>query len=73
MTEGMANGVSWAPFNEKKPFGKGTTVGGDAITYGKIRWEATKAVREGRATPEQTLLVHDTDRVIAEAMEIRGE
>ncbi len=73
MAEGIKDGVSWAPFNENKPFGKGSVVGGDGIPFGKTRRAATLAVRAGTATPEQTLLVHETDRIIAEALEIRGE
>jgi hypothetical protein len=63
----------WQPFNENKPFGKGTVVSADNVAHSKTRWEATKAVRAGTATPEQTLLVHETDRIMQEALSLREE
>lgn len=65
--------ITFAPYNEKKPFGDGTPVAGDNIPFSQERWEAIKAVKARRATAEQTLLVHDTDRIIQEAIELRGE
>jgi len=60
-----------APFNENKPFGKGTVVGGDNIDHSRERWEAIKAVKERRATPQQTQLVHDADMWYQNAQEKR--
>jgi hypothetical protein len=64
-------GAKWddKPFNEKRPFGRGATVvGGDNIEFSRMRREAIIAVKEGRATPDQRLLVEDADRVITECL-----
>jgi len=58
----------WQPFNERKPFGNCHSFGKDGEKYGKIRWEAIKAVRDGTATPEQELLVADADAAMQQAM-----
>jgi hypothetical protein len=55
-------------FNEKKPFGKGTVIGGDNIAFSKMRREAIKAVQRGTANAEQVALVNETDRVLSEAI-----
>ena len=56
-------------YNEENPFGrKATVVGGDNIQFSQIRRQAIKAVKAGTATPEQISLVHETDRVISEAI-----
>lgn len=68
--------TGWAdgPFNEKKPFGKvDAVVAGDNIEFSQQRWDAIKAVRTGRATPEQRALVMETDRVMQEALGLREE
>ena len=68
-------GVGWdsKPFNEDKPFGKGTVVGGDNVAHGRVRWDAIKAVKAGTATAEQTLLVHDADQWIRNALDKRED
>ncbi len=67
-------GVGWLKFNEKRPWGrKGTPVQGDNIDFSKDRWEATKAARRGKATPEQRALVEETDQVIQEALGLMEE
>ena len=58
----------WQPFNEAKPFGNCHSFGKDGEKFGKIRWEATKAVVAGTATPEQLALVEETDAVMQQAM-----
>ena len=69
----MAISVGWADFNENKPFGKGTVIGGDNISHSRVRYDAVKAMKAGTASPEQMLLVHDADLWYATAMEARGE
>lgn len=66
----MANsGWDKGAFNPENPFGrKATHVGGDNIAFSKMRREAIKAVKNGTANADQVKLVHDTDRVIAEAI-----
>jgi len=60
-------------FNERKPFGAGATVvAGDNIQHSRNRWEAIKAMRSGRATPEQAALVHETDELFKDAMSQRS-
>lgn len=60
------------PYNEDNPFGKkSTVVGGDNIYHSKERHEAIKAVKERRATPQQTQLVHDADIWYQNALEQR--
>ena len=61
------------PFNEDKPFGKGTVVGGDNIDHSRERWEAIKAVKAHTATPAQTQLVHYADLWIQHALEARED
>lgn len=70
---GLSVGWSDQPFNENKPFGKGSVVGGDNIDFSRQRWEAIKAVKARTATPEQTQLVHDADLIYQEALALRGE
>ena len=67
--------VGWdnKPFNEDKPFGKGTVIGGDNIDHSAERWEAIKAVKARRATPEQIQLVHDSDQWMQNALAAREE
>lgn len=61
--------ASWADYNEKRPWGrKGTPVRGDNIDFSRERWEATKAARQNRATPEQRALVEETDQIMQEAL-----
>ena len=63
-----------APYNEKRPFGRGATVvGGDNIEFSRERRTAIIAVKAGRATPEQRALVEDADRIIQECLEGREE
>ena len=58
----MTTGWDIKPYNEDAPFGKkSTVVGGDNIPLSAERWDAIKAVKAGKATPEQTQLVHDAD------------
>lgn len=63
--------VSWEPYNARNPFGKSTVVAGDNIPFSRDRWEATKAVRLGRGTPEQIALVNETDLIMQEAVSQR--
>lgn len=62
--------VGWdkGTFNENNPFGKATVVGGDNIEFSRERWDATKAMKRGKATPEQAALVRETDRIMQEAI-----
>lgn len=61
--------ASWMPFNEKQPWGKGATaVKGDNIEFSRERYAATQACRRGTATPEQRMLVEETDQIIQEAL-----
>ena len=69
----MAISVGWVDFNEKKPFGDGTIIGGDNIPHSRIRHTAVLAVKAGTASPEQMQLVHDADLWYANAMNARGE
>lgn len=64
-------GAGWdpAPFNEKNPWGKGSTVvTEDNIAASKVRTAAIRAMVAGNATPEQTALVREADAVMAEAV-----
>ena len=67
--------AGWAEgkFNERKPFGKGTVVGGDNIEFSQQRWEAIKAVKSRTATPEQAALVLEADEKIQEAIALIDE
>lgn len=66
--------AGWEKFNEQNPFGKrATVVGGDNIAHSAARYQAIKAMREGRATPEQMALVHETQTMIHGVMERREE
>lgn len=67
--------VGWdsRPFNEDKPFGKADAiVAGDNIEFSQARWEAIKAVKARRATPEQIALVHETDEIMKQAVSQRS-
>ncbi len=59
------------PFDEKRPFGKGTIVGGDNIEFSRVRREAIIACKNNRATPEQRALVLEADAIIHECLEGR--
>lgn len=64
--------AGWVPYNESSPFGReATVIGGDNIQHSKTRWEAVKAMRQGRATPEQVALVQEADHVVQIALEGR--
>ena len=69
--------AGWDKFDEKRPFGKTTkfstvaVIGGDNIPHSQQRHEAIKAMKAGRATPEQVSLVHRTDEIIQEALALR--
>jgi hypothetical protein len=61
--------LEWTPYNEKKPFGHtDAVVTKDNEYYSKKRVEAYAAAQRGQASPEQMLLIEDTDRVMAEAV-----
>jgi hypothetical protein len=64
--------MSWdtKPYNEKKPFGKdASVVAGDNISKSKERYQAMRAYKEGRATAEQVVLLHECDRLIVQVIE----
>jgi len=63
--------MAWEAFNERKPFGNCHSFGKDGERFGKIRWEAIKAVRDGTASAEQEQLVTDADEAMKLAMEQR--
>jgi hypothetical protein len=56
------------PYDEKNPWGKPSpystivTIGGDNIEFSRQRREATQAVKENRATPEQRRMVMEADQ-----------
>jgi len=59
--------MTWAKgaFNENRPWGKkGIPIQGDNIEVSRDRWEATQACRQNRATPEQRMLIEETDQQI---------
>ena len=43
----------------------------DNVMFSQLRYDAIKAVKEHRATPEQIALVREADKVLAEAMKMR--
>jgi hypothetical protein len=54
-------------------FDKGDTlITEDNIEASKRRYEAIKAVKEGRATPEQRRMLEDLDKVMNEARRNNG-
>ena len=56
-------------FNEKNPWGKGSTViTEDNAAFSTVRRAAIIAVKARTATPEQTALVAETDAAMAEAV-----
>lgn len=65
----MSFSIGWEQYNEKKPFGNtDAVVTKDNEFYSKQRVQAYEAAKRGQATPEQMLLIEDTDRVMAEAV-----
>jgi len=71
----MAITTGWDthPYNERHPFGsKATVVGGDNIYFSRVRHEAIRAMKEGRATPEQAALVNEADVIMQEAVAKRS-
>lgn len=66
--------ISSQPFNEKNPWGKGSTViTQDNLAFSRVRREAIAAVKDRRATADQQVLVADADRVVAETMAARDK
>jgi hypothetical protein len=63
--------MAWEVYNERKPFGNCHSFGKDGEKFGKIRWEAIKAVRAGTASAEQEQLVADADEAMQTAMAAR--
>ncbi|MQB00202.1 MAG: hypothetical protein GEU78_07910 [Actinobacteria bacterium] len=71
----MSDSAGWdpKPFNEQNPFGKmSTVVRGDNIEFSRARVDAIRAVKSGRATPEQHALVAEADQVISDALSKRS-
>ena len=61
--------MSWQPFNEKHPFGKGSTVvSEDNIVHAKLRRSARIAMEHGKATPAQIELVNSAETLIKQAV-----
>jgi hypothetical protein len=52
--------------------GKDKVITQDNIAASKVRVEAIKAAKEGRATPDQMQLLADCDKVMQEAMKTRS-
>jgi hypothetical protein len=50
-----------------------TVVGGDNIEFSRRRVDAIRAIKSGRATPEQHALVAETDQVISDALSGRNK
>ena len=63
--------MSWAPYNENNPFAGGPSFGKEGEKFGKMRWDAMKAMKDGVATPEQIELVEDADKAYQKAMAAR--
>lgn len=63
--------MTWRPFNEQNPFAGGPSFGKEGEKFGRKRWEAMKAMKNGEATPEQIELVEDADAAYQKAMAAR--
>lgn len=50
-----------------------TVVTDDNVMFSQLRYDAIKAVKEGKATPEQIALVREADAKYQEAMRLRKE